>query len=245
MNYIQLLINLGLTETEAKIYLANLELGPSSAIQLGGKLNYTRQLMYDLLPRLIESGYIKKITIGKKHYFQAVEPTILADKASQLGQEISKAIPLLEQTRSFNRAVPDITVYDNPLSMREWYRYFMDNAKKGEEKLVYSSEAGWFGLDQEFYQKFVNLQVKKDIKNKIIAPDNAGAKDVAKTFNPETFPYRFDSTGWQGECSKWIWRNQIIHLTVRGKQSNMIVIESEELANIERFAFYKTWESLK
>jgi sugar-specific transcriptional regulator TrmB len=247
MNLLSLLQSIGLTKTEAEVYLANLQMGPSSAIQLGQKVGTTRQLIYNLLPDLIERGFIKQVTIGKRNFYQAVDPEILEDKVAILQRQIATAIPLLKEQQSGSNAVPHITVYDNPLSMREWYRGFMRDVKAGEEKLVYSTETGWFDLDQEFYRSFADFQIKKKVKNRIIAPDTAEVREIAKSVTKDsafTFDYRFTPEKWLGEGAKWIWRNQIIHLTVRGKATNLIVLESAELASIERIAFDRVWESL-
>ena len=247
MNLELLLQSLGLSKTQAQLYLAALQLGPSSAIQLGQKLNFSRQLMYDLLPGMIERGFIKQVTVGKRHFFQAVDPQVLNDMTKKLQQDIAAAIPQFKQQQAASSAVPAITVYDNPLSMREWYRSFMEQAKTGEEKLIYSTEAGWFDLDPEFYESFAKFQIKKKTKNRIIAPDRADTRAVAEKVmagSQGVHNYRFAPEGWHGESAKWIWRNQIIHLTLRGKATNLIVIESEELAAIERFAFERTWNSL-
>lgn len=245
MNKNELLQTLGLSKTEAELYLVSLQLGPSSAIQLGQKLNLTRQLIYSLLPRLTEQSLIKQVTIGKRHFYQAVGPEVLRDKIKALQKEVEAIIPLLKEQHALNQAVPLIILYDNPLSMREWYREFMKKAKRGEEQLVYSTELGWYDLDQEFYDKYVRFQKKKDIRMQIITPDNPETRALAKKVSIREDQYRFTSEGWIGENAKWIWRDQIVYLTIRGKATNMIVVESHEMAEIERFAFRRVWESLK
>jgi predicted transcriptional regulator len=244
MNNLNLLQALGLTKTEAQLYLTSLELGPVSAIQLGQKLGLSRQLMYNLLPNLIEQGFIKQITIGKRHYFQAVSPDVLGDKVKQLQAEVAAAIPDLKKQQVTSVAVPHITVYDSPLGMREWYRFFMKEAKRGGAKLVFSTEAGWLDLDREFYNRFAEFEKEKGILNRIIAPDTPEAHKVADTLNLGDNVYRFASEGWGGDNAKWIWRNQVVLLTIRGKATNMVVIESTDMANVERFAFERVWDSL-
>jgi sugar-specific transcriptional regulator TrmB len=245
MDYLNLLQSLGLTKTEAQLYIVSLELGPASAIELGQKIGFSRQLMYNLLPSLIQQGFIKQITIGKRHYFQAVSPEILQDKVKKLQTEVASAIPNLKKQQSTSKAVPHITIYDNPLSMREWYRAFIKQAKRGEEKLVYSTEAGWLDLDTEFYAHFAAFEKEKGIMNRIIAPDTSEAHQVASTLNLGDNVYRFASEGWSGDNAKWIWRDQIVLLTIRGKATNMVVIESNDMANMERFSFERVWKTLQ
>ena len=52
------LVNFGLSEKEAKVYLACLEIGDASANEISLKSDLPRTLVYDILERLIDSGLV-------------------------------------------------------------------------------------------------------------------------------------------------------------------------------------------
>lgn len=69
---------LGLSEKEAKIYLAGLELGPDSAQSIAQKAGLLRPTAYEIIKKLENKGLFKETKEKKKRYFTAQSPeTIL------------------------------------------------------------------------------------------------------------------------------------------------------------------------
>lgn len=240
-----LLESIGLHKNEARLYLASLKLGPASAIQLGQKMGDTRQMIYLLLPGLIEKGLIKKTAINNKNFFKAVEPDILVDIAQKNREKINKIVPILKSQASEENAIPLITVYENPLAMREWYRQYMKEAKKGDELLIWSTGNVdyWYQMDREFYDKYMDFGEKTGVNVYLIEPDTKEARIHDKAVGRKNNRYKWFKGAWQANAEKWIWKNQVCYLTIRENATNMIVIESKDLAEIERFDFWTLWKS--
>jgi sugar-specific transcriptional regulator TrmB len=237
--------SIGLSSSEAKIYLTNLSLGPASAIQLAQKLGITRQSIYELLPRLMEKGLIKQVQIGTRRYFQAVNPDVLRDRAKLISEKVEEIIPQLKSRQADTNAVPLISVYENPLSMREWYTSFMEQAGKGDQMLIWSTGNLWYELDSEFYTKFAEFKNKNEVQDLVIAPNTPEARQIAQQLASPLRQYRFTSEWWLSSAEMWVWNNQIVYLTLKENATNMIVIESDALAAIERFNFRNVWSHLK
>ena len=241
----KILENIGLSNSEANVYVANIALGPSSVIELAQKSGYTRQMVYEILPKLIEFGLIKKIRVGKRQKYQTTKPTALKDRLEEVSSQIDDLIPVLTSHQASHSAIPQITVYENPLAMREWYKNFMDKAKPGEEILVWEPGPLWYSLDPKFYQTFIDFMEENKIRDIIIAPDNVETRELYKKITTSHGEYRYIKKWWNTNGGKWIWRDQICYFSVRGNATNMIVIESKELAKLEKFDFRKVWESLE
>ena len=58
--------------------------------------------------------------------------------------EIDELVPVLKTRQATDKAVPLITVNENPKAMCEWYEHFMVEAKRGEEFLVWSAGKDWY-----------------------------------------------------------------------------------------------------
>lgn len=237
--------SIGLNASEAKLYLANLSLGPASAIQLAQKLGITRQSIYELLPSIMEKGLVKQVQIGTRRYFQAVNPDILRDRAQAISAKVEEIIPQLKSRQAETNAVPLVTVYENPLSMREWYTALMAQAGKGDQMLIWSTGNLWYELDAEFYGKFAEFKDTHEVQDMVIAPDTPEARQAAETLKSPRREYRFTSAWWLTNAEMWVWNNQIVYLTLKENATNMIVIESETLAAIERFNFRNAWNQLE
>lgn len=244
---LELLRGIGLTESESKVYVANLGLGPATAINLSKEAGLTRQMIYSLLPGLMKRGFIKEVYAGVRRRFVAVDPQVLADFAKQNLAAIEQAVPSLRSTRARNATLPSVTIYDNPISMREWYREFMAVARRGDRLLIWATNKIWYAEDEEFLKKFLAFKRRLGVIDWIIAPDLVEArKNAAKLQKAQPkAEYRFAKAGWGAEVEKWIWKDTVAYLTISGASTNLIVIESAAIAALERFNFEQAWKGLK
>lgn len=243
--FIQKLEQIGLSDSEAMLYLKNLQIGPASAIQLGRKINVTRQMIYVLLPRLIETGLIKQIKIGARQYYQAADPEILIDLLEKSKREISEIIPLLKTQQATNAAVPLVTVYENPVAMREWYRKMLSEAKNGDEMLIWSAGRDWLGMDEPFYQDYIAQKNKIGVIDKLIIRDTRQARTYYASIKVPNGEWRFMKEDWGSNAELWIWKDELCYQTLRQNATNLIVIKSADLVAIERFNFYQIWDRLR
>ena len=66
--------NLGLTEKEARIYLAALELGPSTVQEIAKKTGLIRTTVYNQIKILSEKGLLSELQEGKKRLIISQDP---------------------------------------------------------------------------------------------------------------------------------------------------------------------------
>ena len=66
---IPFLKQLGLLEKEAKVYLASLELGEATVLELAKKSALNRTTVYVEIEKLGQRGLVSSIEKGKKRYF--------------------------------------------------------------------------------------------------------------------------------------------------------------------------------
>ena len=102
MELIKTLQEQGLSEKEAKVYVACLELGDTTAGDVTVKSKLPRTLVYDLLSKLIEKGLVAYVIKNNIKYFKASEPQqfIKTLKEKQKGiEEILPQLILLQKTK--------------------------------------------------------------------------------------------------------------------------------------------------
>lgn len=115
--------NLGLSENEAKIYLAGLALGPSTAQHLAAKAIVTRPTTYIVIESLTKQGLMSSVQRGKKKLFVAGKPTELAriieSKKRNIEESdaaLKKIVSLLDSTGGAGIKVP-LVVYEGDDAM--------------------------------------------------------------------------------------------------------------------------------
>jgi sugar-specific transcriptional regulator TrmB len=64
----KLLSESGLSKKEIAIYLSVLELGQATILQIADKSKIKRPTIYDLVPMLINKGFVTEIQKGKKTF---------------------------------------------------------------------------------------------------------------------------------------------------------------------------------
>lgn len=117
--------NLGLTEKEAKVYLASLELGEAPVQDIARKAGVNRATTYVMIEQLSAKGLMSSVERGKKRYFLAEAPDKLS---TRVRLEITE---LEEKLSGFKRILPDLhSLYDTS-GERPRVRFF-----EGEEGLL-------------------------------------------------------------------------------------------------------------
>jgi len=99
----QLLKEIGLTETETRIYEALLQLGEAKASEILKHANLNTGKIYDLLDGLHEKGLITQITKSMTKYYSAANPKRILDYLDEKNKRITR------QKSDFAKILPDIT----------------------------------------------------------------------------------------------------------------------------------------
>ena len=105
---IRLLINMGFTETQAKLYLALLNIGKTDVKTLSKQANVPRQAAYRTLGELQEKGIVEKI-ISLPQEYQAIPlqdglTVMISSKANEYAKIIEKAKEFLLKFEAQNQA---------------------------------------------------------------------------------------------------------------------------------------------
>lgn len=96
--------SLGLLESEVKVYLAALEGGPSTVIDLASATRLSRPATYTAIETLTERGLMSTVQAGKKRLFSAEHPDRLLQYAKRRESELAERVADLE------RALPDLAL---------------------------------------------------------------------------------------------------------------------------------------
>lgn len=101
--------DIGLSEKEARVYLAALELGPTTAEKLATQAKVNRSTTYVQLDSLMKKGLVSTYQEGKKTYFAPESPELLKrllikqrDEISTHERDLSNLLP--ELLRQFDGA---------------------------------------------------------------------------------------------------------------------------------------------
>jgi len=134
----KLLIELGLNPTEAKVYLACLELGSDSVLNIAKKANVKRPTCYLTLNTLFQKTYVSKIEKKSTTLYSAEKPSIILNKHKEKIANFQDLLPFYEA--KFNRGQkPKIRYYEGKEAI--WNIY--------TQVIFPNEETHFFGTDSE------------------------------------------------------------------------------------------------
>lgn len=239
------LITLGLSEKEAHVYVALLELGPSTMLEIAAKAEINRPTAYFTIESLKKRGLVSTVKKGKKTLFAAEEPgqlRILLDHEKRAFEEkkdtLASVLPDLESLFRLIGEKPEVRFFEGKEGLLRMQEEFLSS--KAKEILSISSVDDVLAIFPGHRETYVPTRVKYGIRTKLIYTSQQGAflrkEDdrllrESKFIPQEKLPYSVDLT---------IYNNKIAIAALRGKLSGAI-IEHKEIADSFRALFHFIW----
>ena len=185
----RILQEIGLTEGEAKVYLALLRLGVTKTGQLAKEASVSLSKVYTILDRLIKKGLAANVLRGKVKHFTAIEPKRVLEYMEKRKKEIEektelvkRIMPELELEKKLSTKKAGAVVYDGFNAVTNFFRGIIDELKRGE---AYYVIGGGYGNDikgvRPFFHNHHTKRAKKGIKLKMLAN-----YDIKDTIEPPT-----------------------------------------------------------
>ena len=177
----KILEEIGLTDSEIKVYLALLELGSSKKGPIVKKAGITSSKIYEVTDKLIERGLASYVVKDKVKYFNAAPPSRIKDylkekeaKLKDQELELDKFLPSLELKQKLTEKKTDAEVYRGWKGMQTVYNDLLESLKPQEEYYIFGASRG---ADTEkvksFYTRFNVKVTQKKLKANIIFNENA------------------------------------------------------------------------
>ncbi len=177
MQNIKDLIKVGLTNKEAKLYLALLELGDANLQRIVEKAKLKRTTVYGVLDSLKEKGLVSATKRGKRTYYYAENPhqikTLLEEKMSILNNIMPE---LLSITNLIDKK-PTIKYFEGWEGIKNIYRDTLNY--KNRELLSWTSPDAikYFDIDW-LWKEYVLKRIKNKIWSRAFAPDTKEMRHV-------------------------------------------------------------------
>ena len=163
----KVLEKLGLTKTEAKIYLALLDLGPCLAGKISRKTGIHRRNVYDSIERLISKGLVSHILKNNRLTFQAASPERFIEILKGHESAISSILP--ELAGKFSQLIPKegVEFYKGKQGLKT---SFEDQIREGKEILILGASMLAYDFMKYYFVWYDKKRIAKKIPVRIIFP---------------------------------------------------------------------------
>lgn len=235
--------SLGLTDKEAKVYVASLFLGPSPVQKIAQQADVNRATAYVILDQLAELGLVAQSTEGKKTVYIAEGPELLHRvfdrqelEIEERRKELKLLLPELELSqRAHSGAAPIVKFYKGERGVAALVQELHSKTPKGSE--IYSLMNGdeVEKVNPGAFKSNPTTRLKKNVSSKVIysyekeiKSDSKLLRDTKKIDNPVLA----DISLHEGIASL---------STYKGKSSVGVIIESKEIVGALRQLFELAW----
>jgi sugar-specific transcriptional regulator TrmB len=241
---------LGLKDKEAAVYIACLELGPSSVQKIARKSGVVRATTYVILEDLMDRGLATKYKEGKKTLFSAEPPQMLMRLLEKQREDIDEKqhdlellLPELQILMKSAKGRPTVRYFDGVEGMQAMRREMLMYSKSGDVWYNFTPvdhlDAVFGRRDLLYYQQRKAKQIKArtifttksaKLRDQILS----GAEDryTERRYVP---PDYFPSAG-----GMTIFRDRVAMGSFIGKLGG-VIIESPTMADMMRRMFDLAW----
>ena len=235
----KVLEEVGFTKSEAKVYLALLELGSSRAGQVLQKIPLHSSVLHFSLNSLIGKGILTYIKKGKARIYQATDPENLQIFLQQKQDALKSILPQLKKKQQQASEKEEAEIYEGVQGIAIALNSLIEDAKRGEEFLFFSSDLQEKDQEiQRFHKRYYAKRKEKKLIVKGIAP-----KRLERIFNEREiknvkyvdFPIP-ENTGICG--------NKLVIFSW-GEKPKAILITSKTIVEKQRKFFNQIWEMIR
>ncbi len=211
---------------KADVYLASLELGGASVIDIAKKANIKRTTAYDILIDLQKMGLLSQTVQGKKRLFIGEDPEKIKKDLERKEAAFNEILPIIKSVYNSGGTKPKIRFYEGTDGLKECY---LDTLKYSGEILALGSEHATKPLGTDWLLSYVKNRVKKKIFLKAIVADSQLiqkeflSKDreqmrISKTIDTQKYPFTIEINIYGHQKVFFMSPNEQIGLIIEGRE---------------------------
>ena len=151
---IKTLQEFGLSDEEAKVYLASLSTGPASILRISQVSGVARTSVYRVFDSLSKMGLMRLELKGLKKLYASESPENLKRILEWKNQKLEELLPNLLSAFSKQGKNTLMKYYDGIEGVKSVYEMLVRDTVRGEPYYVISSHSEWYDLDKKWFEKF-------------------------------------------------------------------------------------------
>ncbi|MBI4168144.1 MAG: hypothetical protein HY515_04255 [Candidatus Aenigmarchaeota archaeon] len=230
----EVLIELGLSEGEAKIYLCLLKLGESQVNKIKTETKMHRTTIYDFLDGLIKKGLVSYVVKNNVKFFIAAHPNRLRSLVQEKEEHLKEIVPSLVQLADLEKKSLKVEIYEGV----EGFKTFINRMLNRHSELL------GFGIDEsQFESRFPHLmksyfkkEGKLGLKERLIT--KKGASFTYKKF--KYLEYRYIDQKYFSPIPTMTWGNLVLFII--WDPLTVIFVDNKDLAESYRKHFELLWK---
>ncbi len=174
------LMEFGLSEKEAKVYLVALGLGATTILKLTRLSGLKRPTVYTIVESLTKKGLFSIEIFGLKKTYRAENPNRLEVIFDQKKQELTRNLPILQDLYLKDKSDSFIRYYEGLEAVKLVYEEILETVNSGDDYMVIGNQEEWLSLDKKFFIKFIEKRAKLNLNIRLLFQDSNIAREHQK-----------------------------------------------------------------
>ncbi len=239
--HLEELKNSGLSENEAKVYLAALELGETSIYRLAKKSGVKRTTTYLAVESLKEKGLMTSYNRNNIAVCVAESPKKLTDSLEEKKKSLEKIMPELLAFNNLIDKKPKIRFYEGDEAYRE---VFSDVLKYPDQEMLGTFNEKFWDYEKYFTGFFMPERKKRKIWARILFRDSSALRAVTQDESEHFFKSKLvPSEKFRIEIEMVVYgKNKVGFVSYDEKIA--VIIESQKIHDTQKSFFEVIWENL-
>ncbi len=231
---------IGLSDKEAKVYIAALELGKFSVLSLANKTGIKRPTCYLILDELIKRGLISTFPKAKKVIYMAEHPNALLKQIADAYATAKELMPELQSLMTTSHERPELRVYSGQKGIQNIYELMLDEGF--DLYYITSTKELVEAAGKDFIDDWIARRIKKGVKTFRISvwekemheiPLYRGSRENMRTV-------RFAPKGFTTPYTIYIYGKKVAFISTK-KDLFGFIVESADLAISMKALFDVLW----
>lgn len=241
----QKLEEIGLTGKKADVYLAILQLGKATVVQIAKKALIKRPTTYDILEDLIAKNLISQSFAGKKRYFVAEPPEALKLLLKKQEEKVNQLLPELTSLFNITPHKPKIRYFEGKEGVTQVFEELLKNETK-EQFYFGSIKAMTDVVGHEYLDEWVKRRIKAKIKSYAIRlRTKESPLEIWGTSKKELRELKYLPIEIEGDITNIIIFDHKVAIFSGLAEGYGVIIESNELAATLKYIWQVVWTASK
>lgn len=171
------LLDLGLSEIEAKLYLSLLSLGGSRASAVARSTGIKRTTVYAILKNLANKGFVAMYLRGSTQLYYAERPDRIRNVLNKRMSAFTDLIPQLEALAKKEGAIAGLRSIESLSELKHFYENILSDYAR-QSYCIIGNRFSWQDLDRDFFIRFRRLRAQAHIKTRLLLTHNSKSEDA-------------------------------------------------------------------
>ncbi len=236
------LTEVGLSENEARVYLAALSLGPTTILRIARAAEIRRTTAYPVIESLKRRGLMNIELKGLKQLFVAENPQKLENVLESRKTKFEEAFPEFAALYNLKGGEGVVKYYEGLESVKNVYEGLLRDIRPREDYLAISNATQWKDLDEKWFEKFMEKRAKLPINIRLLLQGSEQARHYKKFARNYNFVVKILPKNTALTTSTTITPQRVvIHQLIPPVMA--IVIENESIIKTHREMFAIMWDA--